>query len=70
MADTTTYLDIREINTRYALRSPSSSWRFRHSSAINFPAPDLVLNGRELWDSATLDDFDERAKARRDSAAA
>jgi len=31
---------------------------------LNFPKPDIIINGKRLWSDETLDRFDEEQKAR------
>lgn len=54
------YLTAPQVRKRYGGISDMGLWRWLHDSKVNFPAPDLVVNGRRLWGESTLDEFDAR----------
>ena len=54
------YCTATQVRRRYGGISEMGLWRWIHDGKVNFPKPDLVVNGRRLWSEDSLDGFDAR----------
>lgn len=54
------YCTATQVRRRYGGISEMGLWRWIHDGKVNFPKPDLIVNGRRLWSEASLDAFDAR----------
>ncbi|WP_267428624.1 DNA-binding protein [Methylobacterium sp. GC_Met_2] len=62
------YLTGSQVRRRYGGVSQMALWRWVHEGKVDFPKPDMVLNGRHLWEESTLDAFDARQATKMEAA--
>lgn len=58
------YCTATQVRRRYGGISEMGLWRWIHDGKIDFPKPDLIVNGRRLWCETSLDAFDARIATR------
>jgi predicted DNA-binding transcriptional regulator AlpA len=58
------YCTATQVRRRYGGISEMGLWRWIHDGKVDFPKPDLIVNGRRLWSEASLDAFDARQMVR------
>jgi len=54
------YYTATQVRRRYGGISEMGLWRWINDGKVNFPKPDLIVNGRRLWSEDSLDAFDAR----------
>ena len=54
------YCTATQVRRRYGGISEMGLWRWIHDGKVDFPKPDLIVNGRRLWSEDSLDGFDAR----------
>jgi predicted DNA-binding transcriptional regulator AlpA len=63
------YCTAAQVRRRYGGISEMGLWRWINDGKVDFPKPDLIVNGRRLWSEETLDIFDARLAVREAEAA-
>lgn len=63
------YCTAAQVRRRYGGISEMGLWRWINDGKVDFPKPDLIVNGRRLWSEETLDIFDARLTVREAEAA-
>ena len=58
------YFTAAQVRRRYGGITEMGLWRWMHDGKVDFPKPDLIVNGRRLWNEASLEIFDARQSAK------